>query len=200
MRLRSSDPRAGIRIGDVASRAINADDYGRLFDRQTLPPGVPGAEGDEVLANPELRVRGALVRGGVVELGLEGRVVLPFADGTVAGLLFGVPLALHLGDIVRLDTGAYLPFVFYRNDTMVGLHLPVDVWIQATTRFWVGPMTGLAFDWVGNRRGSSAISLGLGLGYSITRALDFKASFLFPDINDESRVFGAGAGLQVRIE
>ncbi len=193
--------RTGLRFGDGPSRAINADYYGRLFDRQTLPGGPGTAEGNEVLANPEVRVRGALVREEIVELGLEGRVVLPFADDSVAGLLFGVPMAFHLGDRVRLDLAADVPIVFYQNDTTVGLHVPVDLWIQATRRFWIGPMTGLAFDSLGDRRGgTTSVSLGLGLGYSITHALDFKAMFLFPDINDDSRDFGAGAGIEVRIE
>ena len=189
--------RTGLRVGDEPTRAINADDYGRLFDRQTLPPG---AEGAAVLANPEVRFVGALVRSEVVELGLEGRVVFPFADGSVAGMLFGVPMAFHLGDRVRLDTGAYLPTVFYRNDTVVGLNLPLDVWIQATRRLWLGPMTGLAFDYLGDRRSNTAVSLGFGLGYQFTHALDLKTMFLFPEINDESRVFGAGVGLEVRVE
>ena len=189
--------RTGVRFGDLPARALNADDYGRLFDRQTLPEG---AEGPGVLANPELRVTGALVRNDIIELGLQGRLVLPFADGSVAGMEFGVPIALHLGSVARIDTGAYMPFVFFHNDTEVGLHIPVDVWFQATSRFWIGPMTGVAFDWVGNRHGGSALSLGMGLGYEITRALDLKAMFLFPDLNDDSSVFGAGVGLQVRIE
>jgi hypothetical protein len=147
-----------------------------------------------------VRFRGALVRDEVVELALEGRVVLPFADGSVAGLLLGVPMAFHLGQRVRLDTGVYVPMVFYHDDTEAGLHLPLDLWIQATRRFWIGPMTGLAFDQLGDRRGTTSLSLGLGLGYEISHALDFKAMFLFPDLNDESRDFGAGVGLEVRIE
>jgi hypothetical protein len=61
-------------------------------------------------------------------------------------------------------------------------------------------MSGLAFERVGERGGSTNFSLGCGLGYSITHYLDFKAMVLFPTINNESRVFGAGAGIQVRIE
>jgi hypothetical protein len=189
--------RTGLRLGDGFDRGINADAYGRLFDRQTFDAG---AEGAEVLANPELRVRGALVREPVVELALEGRVVAPFADGTVAGLMFGVPMAFHLGSRVRLDVGAYVPIVFFRQDAVVAVRLPVDVWIQAAPRLWLGPMTGLVFDRVGDANGSTSVSLGFGLGYEITRFLDFKTMFLFPTINNESRIFGAGAGLQVRIE
>ncbi len=189
--------RTGLRFGDDFERAINGDAYGRLFDRQTFQVG---AEGAEVLANPEVRVRGALVRDRVFELALEGRVAVPFANDSDAGLLFGVPMAFHLGSRVRLDMGVYVPFVFFPHDTAVAIHLPLDVWIQATGRLWLGPMTGLAFDRVGDNRGTDNVSLGFGLGYQITHYLDFKSMFLFPTINNESRIFGAGAGIQVRIE
>src|SRR5580693_7877017 len=109
--------RTGIRIGNDFDRGINADGYGRLFDRQTFDAG------GEVLANPELRVRGALVREPVVELALEGRLVVPFADGTAAGLMFGVPMAFHVGSSVRLDLGVYVPVVFFRQDAVSGVHV-----------------------------------------------------------------------------
>ena len=190
--------RTGVRFGDEPDRHANADDYGRLFDRQTLPVEAAGAE---PLANPEVLVRGALVRGRVIELALEGRVVLPFADGSSAGLLFGVPLSFHLGDVVRLDTGAYVPIVFVRHDTTAALRVPVDVWIQASSRFWLGPMTGVALNRLGDNGSSTDISLGFGLGYEISHALDFKAMFLFPTLNNDSgRDFGFGAGIEVRIE
>ncbi len=187
--------RTGIRFGDPPERGINADAYGRLFDRQTFDAGA------DTVANPEVRVRGALVRGDVAEVALEGRLVLPFADGTGAGLLFGVPLSFHLGDRVRLDTGPYVPVTFPpRADTEVDLSAPIDLWIQATSRFWLGPMSGVRFERLGRNGGVTDISLGLGLGYQITHALDFKAMFLFPTINNESRDFGVGAGVEVRIE
>ena len=186
--------RTGLRFGDGFERAIGGDSYGRLFDWQTFD------EGADVMANPELRVRGALVRGSVFELALEGRLVVPFADGTDAGALFGVPMALHLGDRVRLDLGVYLPVVFVPNDTSFAIHVPIDLWIQASRRLWLGPMTGVAFERVGDSNGSQSVSLGFGLGYAITHYLDFKAMFLFPTLNNESRVFGGGAGIEVRIE
>jgi len=186
--------RTGLRFGDDVDRGINADAYGRLFDRQTFDAG------GDVLANPELRVRGALVREHVVELALEGRLVLPFADGTAAGMMFGVPMAFHLGSAVRLDLGAYLPVVFFRDDTVVALRIPLDLWIQVGPRLWLGPMTGVAFDRLGDNNGSTSVSLGFGLGYEIARFVDLKTMFLFPAINDESRIFGAGVGLQFRIE
>ncbi len=186
--------RGGVRFGDDYERAIGGDFYGRLFDRQTFEGGA------EVLSNPEFRVRGALVRARVFELALEGRLVIPFAAGTNAGALFGVPMAFHLGERVRLDVGVYVPVVFVPNDAAVGISAPLDVWIQITQRLWLGPMTGVAFDRVGDPRGATHVSLGFGLGYSITRYLDFKTMLLFPTIHDQSGIFGAGAGIEARIE
>jgi hypothetical protein len=186
--------RTGFRFGDGMERGIGGDSYARLFDRETFD------EGADVMANPELRVRGALVRDDVFELALEGRLVVPFADGTDAGALFGVPMALHLGDRVRLDLGVYLPVVFFPHDTTLAIDVPVDLWIQANRRLWLGPMTGVAFERVGDNNGSQNVSLGFGLGYAITHYLDFKAMFLFPTLNNDSRVFGGSAGIEVRIE
>jgi hypothetical protein len=46
------------------------------------------------------------------------------------------------------------------------------------------------------------VSLGFGLGYSLARAVDLKTMALFPAINHTqgARNFGAGVGIQVRIE
>jgi hypothetical protein len=185
--------RTGIRIGDFAERAVQADDYGRLFDRQTFGTGA------DVFANPELRVRGAPVRTRVVELAFEGRVVLPFEDGTQAAFLFGVPLSFHLGDRVRLDTGAYVPVVF-AHPTYFEVRLLLDVWIQVSPRVWLGPMTGIVLQRPGDTASRALFSLGFGFGYEITHYLDFKAMLLFPGVNDEPRLFGAGAGVEIRIE
>jgi hypothetical protein len=186
--------RTGLRFGDDLTRFIRADQFGRLFDRQTF--GV----GTEVLANPELSVRGAPVRGAVAEVAFEGRIVLPLENRTDAGLLFGVPLAFHLGKHVRLDTGAYLPVVFQHPTTYVALSLPLDVWIQASPRIWLGPMTGLFVQRLGDVGSQTYVSLGFGFGYQITHYLDFKAMVLFPTLNSDSRFFGLGAGVEIRIE
>ncbi len=186
--------RSALRFGEEPDRGVEADRYGRLFDRQTFDTG------SALFANPEFRVTGAIVRESVVELALEGRVVLPFEAGTAAGFLFGVPMAFHFADIVRLDVGAYMPVVFYNPPTEVDLRLPADLWIQASDRFWLGPMTGLEFARIGRFNEVTDLSLGFGLGYQITHVLDFKAMFLFPDINHVSGDFGTGAGIQVRIE
>jgi hypothetical protein len=196
--------RTGLRFGDGFARGQHPDAYGRLFDLQTFD------QGGEVVANPEVRLRGALVRGEVGEVALEGRVVLPFEPGTDVGLMFGVPVALHLGNRVRLDTGAYLPVVVGRpggppflpgvvgrpGGASFALSVPLDVWIQATSRFWLGPIS----DFVIDSNGNASAAIGLGLGYQITRGIDFKAMALFPIPDRDLENWGIGVGLQFRIE
>ena len=202
--------RTGMRFGNDFDRSVRADEFARLFDRQTLTLD-SRAVGTEVFADPEVGVRGALVRHRVFELGLEGRVVLPFAFGTDAGLLFGVPMAFHFGDRVRMDVGVYVPIVFLPGappppapapgpSPYFGISLPLDVWIQASPRVWLGPMTGLFVRQPGDAASQTFVSFGFGFGYQITHYLDFKAMLLFPTINTDSSFFGGGAGIQIRIE
>lgn len=185
--------RTGLRMGNDG-RATQADGYGRLFDRQTF-----GVNGD-VMANPEVRFRGALYRGDVAEVALEGRAYLPIEQDSRVGFLFGVPLMFHLGHSVRLDTGAFIPFVFY-DPAYYAMSIPLDVWIQATDKLWLGPLTGLRFHHQGNFDRTD-VQLGFGLGYQIARAVDFKTMFYVPRINETAgaRNFGVGVGIQVRIE
>lgn len=183
--------RTGARFGRDAQFTA-ADQYGRLFDRQTFDTGV------DAFANPEARVRGELLDTRVFELALEGRAVLPFERGTYFGMQFGVPMALHAGSRVRLDFGPYVPVVFGHPAT-TAVSVPLDVWIQATRRLWLGPMTGFR---VHDPNSTTDVSLGFGLGYSFTSYFDLKTMFLFPRINRRqgARDFGAGVGFQVRIE
>ena len=182
--------RTGLRFGNGVERNAQADFYGRLYDLQTID------EGNGVLANPEVRLRGAVVRGEVGEVALEGRAILPFDPGTPVGLQFGVPIALHLGDRVRFDTGVYVDLeVGLHGGTDTAVSLPFDLWIQATPRFWIGPVTDVAFD-----HGDATGLIGMGLGYEITHAVDFKAMALFPVPEHDVIFFGAGAGVQIRIE
>jgi hypothetical protein len=48
--------------------------------------------------------------------------------------------------------------------------------------------------------GPPELSIGFGFCYEITQAVDFKAQFLFPNVNNDTRYFGFGAGVQARIE
>jgi len=185
--------RAGFRFGNDG-RFTKADEYGRLYDRETF-----GTNYDNV-ANPEFHIRGALVSGRVFELGLEGRATLPFERGSEFGMMFALPFRFHIEHTVRLDMGVYVPIVFY-DPTLFEVSFPLHVWIQATHRLWLGPMTGVRFFHQGGDEHTD-VAIGFGLGYAIMHALDFKTMVFMPGINHEAgaRNFGVGVGLQVRIE
>src|SRR6266542_2670995 len=125
--------RTGFRFGNEA-RATRADIYGRTFDTETY------GTGNDVVANPEFYIRGGLIEGDVVELGLEGRVMSPFSEGL--GLMFGMPLVFHFGRAARLDTGVYVPVLFHRPTTSL-VSIPAHLWFQASDRFWLGPLSGV---------------------------------------------------------
>jgi hypothetical protein len=183
--------RTGLRMGDDA-RATHADEYGRLFDRETFDTSNGSVD------NPEVRLRGAVVRSAIVELALEGRAYLPINTGSSFGAMLGVPLLFHLGTSARIDTGVFVPVIFATPlDTYFSA--PIDVWFQVTPRVWLGPESGINFHSVNNR---VTVPLGFGLGYQITRTLDLKSQFLFPAINDTqgAQTFGLGVGIQVRVE
>jgi hypothetical protein len=197
--------RTGLRFNDDAIRA-GADAYGRPFDTETY------GTGNAAMANPEILLRGALIRGQVVELGLEGRMYLPFSRGF--GLMAGMPLAFHLGRSVRIDTGVYVPILFY-DPGEAFISIPFHLWIQVTDRLWLGPLTGVRFhQHVGDRFApypgdEVAVPLGFGLGYSFARNFDFKTWILFHDISRrdppvpepiDRHYWGVGAGIEIRIE
>jgi hypothetical protein len=184
--------RTGLRFGDVGDRSEHPDEYGRLFDREY----VDGAT--DVVANPEIRLRGALLRG-PVELGLEGRFIVPVEGNSQPAVEFGMPLAFHAGDQVRIDTGVWVPIVF-GDGTPVGVSVPFDLWFQVTPRLWLGPMAGIEIVPYANGPTVTEVSMGFGLGYQITRYLDFKTMFLFPELNQDTSYYGLGAGVQIRIE
>ncbi|HEY8087211.1 MAG TPA: hypothetical protein VIF09_05190 [Polyangiaceae bacterium] len=185
--------RTGLRFGDAFERGLHPDEYGRLFDRQYVDGG------NDPVANPEVRLRGALVAGPVVDLGLEGRLFVPVEDNRQAAVEFGLPLAFHLGESVRLDTGVWVP-VLFDYATPFGLIVPFDVWIQVTPRVWLGPMSGIDIVRVGNQATVTDVSMGFAVGYQVARFVDLKTMFLFPALNQDSRAFGLGAGVQIRIE
>jgi hypothetical protein len=184
----------GIRTGfrfDNGGRYTQADRYGRPFNTETY-----GTNGDD-MANPELHLRWAIARG-TASLGLEGRAYIPIEHDSHFGVMVGLPLSLHLGS-VRFDTGLFVPILFY-DPTITVVSIPLHLWIQASNTVWFGPMFGWRH-WSGN--GSyTEYPFGFGLGTAVNRAIDFRAWFLFPNINrDEGgREFGGGVALQFRVE
>ncbi len=184
--------RTGTRIGSDGE-ATQADRYGRTFDTETY------GTGNDALANPELRMTWSVAQGSMVQLGLEGRVYLPIERGTRVGLMFGVPLRLRLG-AVRVDTGVYVPLLFY-DPTRDIISFPLHIWLQASRTLWLGPLLGVQFVNDGNAS-HTAYPLGFGLGSALANAIDLRAWILFPDIgvNEAARTFGAGLALEIRFE
>lgn len=182
--------RTGIRADD-AGRATRADGYGRAFDTETY-----GTNGDRV-ANPELHLKWAVARGPAAELGLELAAYLPIEGGSRFGMMFALPLALHAASI-RVDTGLYVPILFY-DPTVSIISIPIDLWIQATRTFWLGPVFGMRFIHAGGHE-SEAFPFGFGIGNAIAPNADLRAWFLFPDISADqaARSFGAGLAFEVR--
>ena len=182
--------RTGIRADD-AGRASLADDYGRPFNTETY-----GTAGDTV-ANPELHLTWAVARGRAAELGLELAAYLPVESGSRFGMMFALPLALHASN-VRIDTGLYVPILFYHPVESV-ISIPIDLWIQATRTFWLGPLFGIRFVHVNNTDVQN-FPFGFGIGSAIAPNADLRAWFLFPDISADqaARLFGAGVAFEIR--
>lgn len=190
--------RTGVRFG-ADGRATSPDFYGRTLTTETYGTS-PLAPGGGDVANPELRLRWVAYSGSIAEVGLDGRVVLPTETGTRTGLMFGVPLALHISSLIRIDTGVFIPISLY--DSMYnGLSIPGYVWFQASEKLWLGPMAQLRYiNPPGPADGDTHLLLGFGLGYSLGSAVDLKTMLLFPSVDDDLvRRFGAGLGLQFRI-
>lgn len=184
--------RTGIRFG-ADGRSVGADNYGRTLWTETY-----GTGGDAV-ANPELRLRWVAYSGSVAEVGLDGRAFLPVETGTNFGMMFGVPLAFHVADWVRIDTGAYVPLVF-NDPTFHGVTVPGYFWFQTSRKVWLGPMASLRFLNFGNNANDTNLLLGFGMGYQVANAVDLKWWFLLPRVDDDVvRRFGAGFGVQFRI-
>ncbi len=134
----------------------------------------------------------------MAEIGVEGRAFLPAEAGSEFGIMFGVPFLFHLGGIARIDTGVFVPVVFY-TPLESTLSIPLDVWFQVTRAFWLGPILGVDVNLTHNY---ADVPFGLGLGYQVARIVDLKAQFLFPAINrtEGAETFGVGFGVEVRIE
>jgi hypothetical protein len=184
--------RTGVRMGPDGRYTL-ADRYGRPFDTETY-----GSPGTDTFANPELRLRGALVSGGAAELALEGRVYLPVENGSKFGFMLALPILLRVA-IVRIDTGLFVSDVLYEPSSLVVVSIPVSVWFQASSTLWLGPLFGLRVVKIGNAS-YEQYPFGFGLGTMLSHAVDLRTWLWFPDISgpQPSRAFGAGVALEFR--
>ena len=189
------DVQLGIRTGfrlDDAGQRTQADGYGRLFETETYDTG-----GDRI-ANPEISALWAVARGAHAELGLKLAAYLPFEHNTRFGMMVALPVALHGGSL-RLDTGVYLPVIFSDPKATTIISVPAHLWVQLTSRFWMGPLFGMRVVTSGPGNNVS-YPLGFGLGSMLNPNVDLRGWLLFPDINRDqaARTFGVGVSLQFR--
>jgi len=190
--------RTGGRIGH-AGRVLRADEYARLFDTETYGSIADGGGfTSDPLANPEIHLRAALVRGPVLQLAFESRFFLPIEDGSRFGLMLALPLWLRIGS-VRLDTGVYVPIVFTEPDTTTVVSLPLAIWIQASSRLHLGPDFGVRI-WSHGGCETTTYPFGFGVGYAVGPSTDLRLRAFFRDVggSEGARDFGLGIGFQFR--
>jgi hypothetical protein len=184
--------RTGLRLGDDG-KATDADTFGRVLGTETWNVA------HDTVANPEARIRWVAYSGSVAEVGIDGRIMLPVEDKSRFGVMFGVPLAFHISDFLRIDTGAYLPIAFY-DKTTVALSIPGYFWFQTSDKLWLGPMAALRFYNHGFLDDGAHLLLGFGMGYQVHPAIDLKWQILFPAAdNTFGHDYGLGFGAQFRI-
>jgi hypothetical protein len=167
-------------------RLTRADIYGRPFETETYN------RGGDTLANPEIGLRWVLVRLTAVELGLDTRATLPV--GSPFGLLIGLPVNLYFGGRVKLETGIFVPIVFY-DDVWTIVSIPLHLWINLDSGLYLGPLTGVRF----RDGGGTDVPLGFGLGTSLASDADLRLWILFPDVSESGGAKDFGAGVAVYV-
>jgi len=200
--------RTGYRFGNPGALA-GADYYARLFDHEGgLGPSVVG---NDPWANPEIRLRGALVDLKVFAIGLESRFIVPIANNTDFAVAPGVPMMIRIPTIARIDTGVFLPIAF-TDKTQYTISIPAQLWFQVEN-FFFGPMTGVRYNRVmettidtsgvkqTTTTGRTDIPAGIGAGYTLGGMLDVKAQLYTLRINDSdwSKFLGGGIGVALLV-
>lgn len=184
--------RTGARFG-TEGRGVQADYYARPYTIDTYGTGF------DTGVNPELRGKYVFYSGSVAEIGGDLRMYLPAETGTSFGIMLGLPLAFHLTDWLRIDTGVNIPLVFNDN-TFSAFSFPAHFWFQATEKLWAGPMLALRFIDPGPGGYEAYLALGGGVGYQVHSAVDLKAWLLFPTLGETGATrLGGGFGVQFRL-
>jgi hypothetical protein len=127
---------------------------------------------------------------------------LPVEAGSNVGVMFGVPFAFHIADLLRIDLGIYIP-VISGNPTSVAISVPAYFWFQVSNAVWLGPMVGLRhIDPGGQAVSHDDFLAGFGLGYQVASSVDLKWMVFAPRVNGgdrDARVYGGGMGVAFRI-
>lgn len=107
------------------------------------------------------------VRGSVVEVGVGGDFIVTTHDLAGVGLTAGLPVRLHLGHAVRIDTGPVLTFEDLDGPTL-SWWIPLRLAVQLAPTVFAGASTGLqtqATDLNGGETVSPSQALAFPLGF-----------------------------------
>jgi hypothetical protein len=186
--------RGGYRF-DAAGRMGQADHFARLFDP------VPSVPGTDPFANPEIRLRNTVLPLEIVEVGLETRFIIPTATGSSFGLTTGIPVRIHIPQLLRIDTCVFLP-VSFDSPVNYSVDLPVQAFFQVGNAFF-GPFTGVRYnhrsyvDATGTTQtdDSTDVPVGLGGGYTLGGIVDLKAQLRTERVNSPNWANGIGGGI-----
>jgi hypothetical protein len=111
-----------------------------------------------------------------VEIG--GRFAMFLPAQTEFGMQFGIPVAIHLGDSMKIDTGMFFSMAFF-DDIYTRLNIPARLTYQITDEIFVGGVVGFDlpdFD-------SFNMIFGFHGGYTLAideAIIDFGLSFTWP--------------------
>ena len=190
----------GLNFGDDG-KFSNAAGYASTYDLQSQFLLFSGAD---TFSNPELWARYEFLDTPNVEVSGEGRFYLPFDSNTRFVLMAGLPVAIHLPQTLRFDTGGYFAIGAY-SGTLIYFHAPAQAWFNVTDKLFLGPLTGITVATLNQRNTDTqaALELGFGIGYTVLPELDIKVLPIYWNaINLDNGVsnFGFSAGIEYRID
>lgn len=121
------------------------------------------------------------VASGVADFALEFRVRFPTLSEW--GLAWGLPLRIHAGDPVAIDTGVDLALDDPGNQNIFGVGIPFDITANLNENVFLKVQTGATLPDITASPTITVVPLGFGLGGSVAPGpviLDFFANFRFP--------------------
>jgi hypothetical protein len=133
------------------------------------------------------------VRSTVAEIGLRGDFILPIHD---FGSQIGLPIVIHAGDVLRLETGPFF-LIYFSDPTQTRFLLPVELAFSVSRTIYLGPEIGIAvYD-------GDYVEVPLGFFFGITVAggrrpvVDLRAKVRSVDIANGFDVWQIGFGVTI---
>lgn len=137
--------------------------------------------------NPQLYVRYRFLRGGF-QMGVEGRVEFPVADGREGWGQVGLPMRVRAGNLLRLDFGPHLRTEF---NNYANLMFPFRMGFQISQPFFLGLDSGVFFnDFPDNDNDDVNVPLGMFFGFTFFNrdpVVDLMWGFRVLDVTDDGQ-------------